>query len=304
VPSTIGIFYDAGMSCCGALQEQGKLQALAKELAERQNSMEEQETLLLQRQAALEAQAVAAEEHDDFVRELSMQAEQKLEALSAREKRLNRFEEALKSRESRLAEHYQRLDAQIQKEEKEQVRFVYACECSATKFFLAACNPLLYEHIERVQQLAQAASADAAEASRLKEAKLQEELRSLKDMYARQFVAWKQELDAAQQHIQQLRRQNIRPHNGVKPQSDGGPEVDSTRGPTDLPSGGAVPDSEFAAWASELITKVSRSPTGGLFSGCCTAPCFIHCSLAIAAQSSCAFTVWTVHTCGCPCSAT
>lgn len=115
--------------------------------------------------------------------------------------------------------------------------------------------------IELGVQAQQAAAADA-EASRSQVESLQEELRSLKEMYSRQFVASKQELEAAQARIQQLRRQTIRPHNGVAPPSDGGagegPDVVSSR------PGGTVQDSEFSAWASELITKVSRSPTGSM----------------------------------------
>lgn len=109
-----------------------------------------------------------------------------------------------------------------------------------------------------------AVEAAEAEANRLKVSALQDELVNLKEMYSRQFVASKQELDAAQARIQQLRRQTLRPHNGMEPPTDGVTELDAGRAPEDVLSGpsGSVPDSEFSAWASELITKVSRSPPG------------------------------------------
>lgn len=105
-------------------------------------------------------------------------------------------------------------------------------------------------------------TAEEVEASRLKVASLQEELASLKQMYARQFVASKQELDAAQGRIQQLRRQMRIPHNGVQPPTDAGDDLDSGMPPAESSSGPSVtvPDSEFSAWASDLITKVSRAP--------------------------------------------
>lgn len=102
-----------------------------------------------------------------------------------------------------------------------------------------------------------------AEANQLKVESLQEELASLKEMYSRQFVASKKELDAAQNRIRQLRREILRPHNGVQPRSDGvaEPETGGASDPSAKPHG-TVPDSDVSLWASELITKVSRSPPG------------------------------------------
>lgn len=118
--------------------------------------------------------------------------------------------------------------------------------------------------VRQAETVGSTVDAAEAEANRLKVASLQEELGSLKEMYSRQFVASKQELDAAQDRIQQLRRQQLRPHNGVDPSTDRGAELYSGRTPDDLSSGhsGTVPDSEVSAWASDLITKVSRTPPG------------------------------------------
>jgi hypothetical protein len=106
---------------------------------------------------------------------------------------------------------------------------------------------------------------------------LKEELATLKDMYSRQFVASKQELDDAHARIRQLRKQiggNATPlpraHNGVAPPSEnsGGSVAVTQPGRADAPVDGRNPPSadasDFSAWASELITKVSRTPHPGV----------------------------------------
>lgn len=99
-----------------------KVQALAKELAEKQNAMEEQETQLLQRQEELEAKTAASQEHDSHIQELAEQTQQKSKALSTQELELEKLEQTLKKRESRLVGQVHRLDAQIQREAQEDVR--------------------------------------------------------------------------------------------------------------------------------------------------------------------------------------
>lgn len=119
-----------------ALQAQDRLQALAKALALRQNAVEEQEAQLLQRQDVLEVKAVASQDHDNYIKELSEQTQQKAGALSVQEQELNQLDQTLKKRESRLVAQVQRLDAQIQREEHEEVCILHdsanACLCECT----------------------------------------------------------------------------------------------------------------------------------------------------------------------------
>ena len=258
-----------------------KVQSLAKELAQKQNVMEEQEMQLLQRQEELDTKSAAAQEHDSYIQDLAKRTEQKSKALSAQELELKKQEETLKKRESRLVGHMQRLDAQIQREAQEEVHSTYCrmgvvllCPTSSHATYLGVSvhvfvrsRVVMFERGLQVQQAAagdQTADTADLEASRSQVQSLQEELKSLKEMYSRQFVASKQELDSAQARIQQLRRQMIRPHNGVAPPTDGGAGLDAGEAPDAGSSGpgGAVQDSEFSAWASELITKVSRAPPG------------------------------------------
>ena len=102
-----------------------KVQSLAKELAQKQNVMEEQEMQLLQRQEELDTKSAAAQEHDSYIQDLAKRTEQKSKALSAQELELKKQEETLKKRESRLVGHMQRLDAQIQREAQEEVHSTY-----------------------------------------------------------------------------------------------------------------------------------------------------------------------------------